>query len=435
MELSLSDWQEEIIFNPARFRLLAGGRKLGKSFVAADEIIVQSLHRRRGSKTLIATPTKSQEDEILEAFWKVDGIDEHMQKTLTRPTRFFFKNGSKAEFRSLERARNIRSKGAHLVILDEIQDIAQDAYESVIRPVVGATQGRILMLGQMRPGSWYHKGYFLPGQAGAGSELNPIDLGRPRYKSWLIPSRMGPAFMTEAGKIELETARQQTAKWRWELEWEGTLKGDAPDTCFPGTQIDRIIRGTPTAAPTAGRQYFKNDPCFLIGLDIGKQRDPSAAVVLNVDTRQVEHTERFPLGMEHEAQARRAAALAREWGGAGVIIDGTGGGAPGRGKGDQYIRLYREACPTAHVMYQVWQNKTAMIEALALIIERQEINIPAALTELLEELRMYKCEYRKGFWRYFGTPDDLVSALAMATFARQHQIGIPARGDLYRGAI
>jgi hypothetical protein len=311
----------------------------------------------------------------------------------------------------------------NLLIADEVQNIHVDTYESVLRPIVSGTQGQIMMLGQMRPGSWHHIGYFLPGQATPGSEINPMDFGVPRYKSWLIPSSRGPMFQSERGKKELEIAKSQIADWRFQLEYEGTLAGDEPDTCFPWTQLQKVIIGEALKEPEA--RPFSAAQEFIMGLDIGRMRDPSACVILNRETGQVEYCENFPRGMLHGAQAHHAAMISKKWNNAVVIIDGTGGGAPGRLKNaEEYIALYRAACPRHEVLYQVWQTKQVFVEGLALTIEQRKINIPATMSMLIDELRQYKFEYKNGFFKYGGDPDNLVSSLYMSNFVRTKEIGV-----------
>ncbi len=192
--------------------MVAGGRKVGKSHLAADAIILRSL-RQRNHKTLYASPVSSQHDEVVEHILETPGIDAFISRTRTRPFRILFNNGSRAEFRSFEKAKNIRSRGVHYLIVDESQDVSQHVFETVARPLISANYGSILMLGQLRGRDWRYRGYFEKGMCPAGSKENPIDFGAPRYAAWKIPTHMGPMFQSErmVAKAELEIGKRSSA--------------------------------------------------------------------------------------------------------------------------------------------------------------------------------------------------------------------------------
>lgn len=426
MELQLADWQEEIALHPARFQFVAGGRRVGKSWVAAYRIILRSL-RKAGHKTMYASPVSSQHEEVVDNILGVEGVEEYIENTRTRPTRIRFKNGSRAEFRAFERAKNIRGKGIHDLIVDESQDISQRSYETVARPLVSAGSGSILLLGQLRGRDWRYRNYFEPGQVKPGTPTNPIDFGQPRFKSWLVPSPLGPAFQSEKGRLEIQLAKAELSPWIFAQEYMCELCAN-PNAAFRADLLERIKNGRPNQPDKAGR--------YVLGFDIGKVTDCSAAVVLNSKTGQIEHSEKFPLGMEHAQQARKLGALARQWNDALVILDATGGAAPGGSVKNEYIKLYSSQCPAHHLLYQVWQNKAAMMECLALEIEQQKINIPPEFESLHEELQQYECEYRNGIWRFHGPDghgDDLVSGLSMAVYARVQ--GWSSVIGTYRGGL
>lgn len=274
----MSDWQEEIALCPARFQFCAGGRKVGQTHLAGNAILLRSM-RQRNHKTMYASPVSSQHDEIVDHILNTPGADDVILRTRTRPFRILFKNGSSAEFRAFEKSKNIRSRGVHYLILDESQDIKEKAFETVARPLVSAHYGSILLLGQFRGMDWRYKKFFEPGQAAPGCELNPVDFGTPRYKSWKIPTSMGPSFQGERGQLELEIAKSQMSAWSFAVEFLCEICSN-PSAAFRAENLERIIKGT-SAEPRPRTPY-------VIGLDIGKVVDPSAAVILNVATGQVE---------------------------------------------------------------------------------------------------------------------------------------------------
>ena len=158
---------------------------------------------------------------------------------------------------------------------------------------------------------------------------------------------------------------------------------------------------------------------YVIGLDLGRVVDPSAYVVLDLQSMQVVSEEVRQLKEPHEIGSRYAAQMCARWGKCPMVIDTTGGGGGSvKKKPDQYVKLYRETVRHARPFYFTKDTKRNAVEQLVLGIEQGKIGIPAECSQLLRQLAEY--EYRlnsTGYVEYSapaGLHDDLVMALAMA---------------------
>ena len=64
LNISLLDWQKEVWNDPTRFKVVAAGRRTGKSRLAAYLLIVNALKSDRGQVFYVA-PTQGQARDIM----------------------------------------------------------------------------------------------------------------------------------------------------------------------------------------------------------------------------------------------------------------------------------------------------------------------------------------------------------------------------------
>jgi len=65
LNFSLLPWQEEVYSDPTRFKVIAAGRRCGKSRLAATTLIIEGLRCPPGSAVLYVSPTMGQSRQII----------------------------------------------------------------------------------------------------------------------------------------------------------------------------------------------------------------------------------------------------------------------------------------------------------------------------------------------------------------------------------
>lgn len=418
MNIPVMPWQREVIQHPARFQFVGGARRLGKSFLAEARIRWKCLTRPNWN-TMLVTPLAIQGEPIFDSLQYDEQLRPYILRSKSRPGRMWFKNGSKFECRSFERPAGIRSSNVNECIFDEIQSVASgEDFHNVLRPVLSDRSGSVLLLGQFRGNNWFYRDFYLPGQAAPGSELNPLDGGVPRYKSWRFPTYLAPWAQNEKGKRELEIVKSQVPEYTWRTEYLCEVCTN-PNAVFTTDQLARITKGDLPDRPARG----EGDDAYICGLDLGRVVDPSAVVIIHRHTGRVVYVERFPLGMSHDEQSDRLARLASRWR-ALVVLDSTGGATGGYSKVDEFLKLYRSKYPRVKSVWLGAHNKEAIISALTLAVQKVEITIPAACATLLDELASYEWERRGDYYSFQGPrghADDTVIALALANWGRKNK--------------
>lgn len=394
--------QREVVYSDARFMFMAAGRRWGKTTTGRNRILRRCL-TEPDCRYWYLTPTYAQLKDEFEALAYSNALRPVIKKSNLQPfPEIRFTNGSRVGYRTFERPHNLKGAGLDEVWVDESQDIPEDNFWPVVRPLISDKRGTLVLSGQFRGHDWRYEKFYLPGQPGPDSK-------RPLYRSWRFSSESGMMFQTGAGRAELETARQQMHPAAFAEQYL-CIPTANQYVCYPTEQVERIIGGKRLASST--------EPT-LMGLDLGRVRDCSAIVVM-ARSGQVIHAERLPLGMEHKEQAKRAAHVARTFN-ATPVVDTTGGATGGHARPDTYVKFYREAMPNLRTVTWEMHNKERMIAALALAIMQQEVRIPAECQDLIREVKSYEARKKNGKYQYSapdGQSDDLHAGLVNANWGR-----------------
>lgn len=143
-KIELFDFQQEVLTDPARFKIMASGRRVGKSYLAAVAAYNHCLEQSN-RRALIIGPTVSM---IRESIWTtLKGLvhPDHINgypREIDLEIRFI--NGSKITLKGFDRPDSLRgiSPSPTFIVLDEFAYIKQDAFTEVILPMTSDPQRR-----------------------------------------------------------------------------------------------------------------------------------------------------------------------------------------------------------------------------------------------------------------------------------------------------
>ena len=171
-----------IFFNQSRFRVLAAGRRWGKTHVCRMEL-VRAIKKPRQLVWYVA-PTYGMAREIM---WNelLDVIPRRWIKKIneTRLT-IKLKNNSEIQLKGADKPDTLRGRGVHFMVLDEFQDFKNEIWEKVLYPTLTSTRGRAIIIGT--PKSYNHfYDLFVKGQNANNRRLK-------QWSSWQFPTIMSP---------------------------------------------------------------------------------------------------------------------------------------------------------------------------------------------------------------------------------------------------
>ena len=197
--------QREILDSPARFKVVAAGRRFGKSYAS---IAALAKHARfPNKKCLYIAPSYRMGKQIIyddllpflrERNW--------LKKVNVSELTFTLVNGSQIMIRSADNPDSIRGIGVDFVVIDEAADIPKldDTWKAVIRPTLSDREGHALIIGSPKGRNFFYDMYNT-----VGSE----------WQSWQFTTLAGGNVSAE----EIESAKkdldERTFRQEYMAEW------------------------------------------------------------------------------------------------------------------------------------------------------------------------------------------------------------------------
>lgn len=145
-EIKLHKAQAEIFNSNSRFKVVAAGRRFGKSILAMS-VLVYEASRKNNQLVWYVAPTYGMAKQImwdeLNKFLPIKWIKRKNETSL----RFELVNGSVIVLKGADNPDNLRGVGLDYVVLDEVQDMKDDVWKTVLRPTLATTNGGALFIG------------------------------------------------------------------------------------------------------------------------------------------------------------------------------------------------------------------------------------------------------------------------------------------------
>ena len=154
--MKLSKVQQTVSNDPNRFRILSGGRRLGKSYLAMNEMA--KFARFPNQRILAVAPTYKQckniwwndlKGMLIEKNWAKKINESELQITLV--------NGSTITLRSSENYDALRGAKYNFIVLDECADMKPDVWFQVLRPTLSDTGGHALFISSPKGRNWFYE--------------------------------------------------------------------------------------------------------------------------------------------------------------------------------------------------------------------------------------------------------------------------------------
>lgn len=145
LQVKLHEKQLEIFNDDHRFKVVAAGRRFGKSRLAAWTLIIEALKSKEKDVFYIA-PTYQQARDILWGLLKEIG-HEVITSAHENTSVLTLINGRKIYLKGSDRPDTLRGVGLAYVVIDEYADMKPEVFEQIIRPALADVMGGALFIG------------------------------------------------------------------------------------------------------------------------------------------------------------------------------------------------------------------------------------------------------------------------------------------------
>lgn len=172
LNFKLLNWQKEVFNDKTRFKVVAAGRRCGKSRLSAITLLIEALNCPDGSSVMYVAPTLGQARSII---W--DLLHELgrpvIKSSHVNNLEITLINGKKILIRGADNPDSLRGVSLVYLVLDECAFIKQDVWEKILRASLSDRKGRALFISTPSGRNWFYDVFKL-GQAGDDEE----------WKSW-----------------------------------------------------------------------------------------------------------------------------------------------------------------------------------------------------------------------------------------------------------
>lgn len=213
LNFSLLPWQQEVFKDKTRFKVVAAGRRCGKSRMAAVTLLIEGLKCPQGSAVLYVSPTMGQSRQII---WDLllDLGREVIQGSHVNNLDITLINGARIYVRGADRPDTLRGVSLTYAVLDEVADIKPEAWEQVIRASLSDKRGRALFIGTPKGRNWFHDTFKL-GESGEDED----------WKSWHFTTADNPLIDPK----EIESAKKTLSSFAFKQEYMASFSNAGSD--------------------------------------------------------------------------------------------------------------------------------------------------------------------------------------------------------------
>ena len=145
LNIQLLDWQKKVWSDDTRFKIVAAGRRTGKSRLAAWMLIVNALQADKGHVFYVA-PTQGQARDIM---WQTLLELAHPVVTNAHINNLQIKlvNGATISLKGADRPETMRGVSLKFLVMDEYADMKPEVFEQILRPALADQKGAALFIG------------------------------------------------------------------------------------------------------------------------------------------------------------------------------------------------------------------------------------------------------------------------------------------------
>ena len=235
MEIILHRNQATVLESSSRFKVLAAGRRFGKTVLACIALFLSAIKVKNGTFWYVS-PTYRQSKQIA---WKILLRMIPAEYLIKKPNEtelsFTFKNGTEICLKGADNMDSLRGSGLEGLVIDEFASIrySKSVWEEVLRPSLADKQGWCLFIGTPK------------GKDAFYDLWNKGQRKEEGYESWRFKTEDNPYI----ARSEIKEAREQLSDRFFRQEFEASFE-DFTGLVWPEFSKSHIIDPFEIEEPT-----------------------------------------------------------------------------------------------------------------------------------------------------------------------------------------
>ena len=263
LNLELLEWQRDCLNDPSRFKVIAAGRRCGKSHLAAVSLILNALNGKPGKVFYVAPTQGIARDVMWHTLFEIAGdlIGWSNVNNLEMDIA-----GNRVHLKGSDRPDSLRGVSLKHLVIDEAAFVKEDVFNNILRPALSDRMGSCIFIGTPEGRNWFYDLY-----EGAGEWED--------YERWHLTTYDNP-FVP---KVEIEHAKKTLPRWSFNQEYMASFAAQGSEYF---DEKDFHIFSTKEEGPTGdGDYYIAVDLAGFVnaGIKKNKRRDSTAIAVVFVD--------------------------------------------------------------------------------------------------------------------------------------------------------
>jgi hypothetical protein len=403
--------QKEILKCNEREIIVCAGRRFGKSALCGYIIVKTFLDAifdirkgtRKSIKIWIVAPTYELTNKVFEyvvrfllAFDKSFG--QYISGGQGRPGQLKISEGIWIQCKSTTEPMSLLGEELDLEIIDEAALVPEKVYQQYIYPttISKSRDTKTILISTPRGKNWFSNLYHILAEKGSAFHFTTLD-------------------GVETDETKLELIKKVTPELLFRQEYMAEFVDEAG---IVFRNVDKVIK------PYV-EQEGKRDHYYIMGVDLGTVNDYTVITVIDRNTHEVVHWDRFK-GIDYTQQKDLIRAKALKYNNARVIIDATGVGRP------VYDDLRSSGVFVEDFTFS-GKSKEELVGRLIVFIDEIYLRIPN-IPVLVSELKAFEYKFineRTGellkntkYGAPVGFHDDAVMSLGLAVWGLNLQVPI-----------
>jgi len=212
LNVELLPWQQEVFNDTTRFKIVAAGRRTGKSRLAAWMLILYALQTKKGQVFYVA-PTQGQARDIM---WQtlMELGHEVIKTAHINNLQITLINGAIISLKGADRPETMRGVSLKFLVMDEYADMKPEVWEQILRPALADQKGDAMFIGTPMGRNHFYDLYMY-------GELGEDET----YKSWHFTSYDNPLL----DPAEIDMAKKSMSSFAFKQEFMASFEAQGSE--------------------------------------------------------------------------------------------------------------------------------------------------------------------------------------------------------------